>query len=457
MSENKKRSSQDKFHTIRELEQQKIILKDLNQYLHNKVGKLESEKRESVRADLFQTISELKNKLNETITKSEELEFKLEKSIKLLTSNEKRYRDLYDGSTSLLRTIDLNGIIVDCNNKYAEHLGFTKNEVIGKSVFDHVTESSITEMRNIFESWKSTGNIVNREIWFKKKDGTEFPALLSANNIFDEDDNVIGSNTSIQDITEIFEYRKKLEESRNKTQQQFDKLKKLDMIKDDFLAMITHELKTPLVPIKSYIDMILTQKMGPLNDIQKERLSIVQSSADYMLKLVSDLLDAQKIELGQLKLTKDVHDLAEIINNTLEKMNGEIIKKGMSVDKNIQNNLFCLCDLVRIEQVLTNLLVNAIKFGPKEHSKILVKTYSENDYGRIVVKDNGIGIIRDNLEKIFVKFYQIDASTTREYGGTGLGLSVCKGLIEAHGGKIWAESDGTNKGAEIHILLPLVK
>ena len=81
----------------------------------------------------------------------------------------------------------------------------------------------------------------------------------------------------------------------------------------------------------------------------------------------------------------------------------------------------------------------------------------DSDNGKIIVKDNGIGITRDKLEKIFVKFYQIDASSTREYGGTGLGLSVCKGIIEAHGGKIWAESDGTNKGAEIHILLPLAK
>lgn len=421
----------DSSHKIKELEQENIILTALYAML------------DDTNEDLENSRAELKGNIR--------------KLMKIIHRNERRYIDLYEQSPDLYRTIDTNGIILDCNNSYAKRLGYSKEEIVGKTIFDHSAEKNLQDLKDSFETWKKMGEVRNKEVWFKCKDGNIFPGLLSANNLYSNDERLIGSNTAIKDITEIYEYRKKLEESNNQIQQQILELKQLDVAKDNFLAMITHELKTPLVPIKSYLELILAENLGPINDIQKKRLSIVQSSLEYLIKLVNDLLDAQKIELGQLKLSKDVHNLAKIINNTLEKMNGEITKRGMSIEKNIQNNLFCLCDPTRIEQVLINLLVNAIKFSNDRSGKILIKLYSENDNGKIIVKDNGIGIIRDKLEKIFVKFYQIDASSTREYGGTGLGLSVCKGIIEAHGGKIWAESDGTNKGAEIHILLPLAK
>jgi PAS domain S-box-containing protein len=420
----------DDLHKTRELEQEKFILESLYDIIDDK---------------------------NEDLKKSRaKLKEQIQKLIKTVKKNQKRYMDLYEQSPDLYRTINTDGTILDCNNAYAERLGYSKDEIIGKTIFDHSSEKNLQDIKDSFETWKKVGNVRNKEIWLKCKDGTVFPGLISANNLYD-DDKLIGSNTVIKDITEIYEYRKELEESRNKIQLQIIELQKLDIAKDGFLAMITHELKTPLVPIKSYMDIILAEKLGPLTDVQKERLSIMQSSTEYLLKLVTDLLDAQKIELGQLKLTKDAHNLSEIINKTIEKMSGEITKRSMLIEKNIQNDLFCLCDPIRIEQVLTNLLVNAMKFSLDGSGKILVKLYSESDHGRILVKDNGIGIISDKLEKIFVKFYQIDSSSTREYGGTGLGLSVCKGLIESHGGKIWAESEGTNKGAEIHILLPLIK
>ena len=103
------------------------------------------------------------------------------------------------------------------------------------------------------------------------------------------------------------------------------------------------------------------------------------------------------------------------------------------------------------------MIANSLDFCPKQYGKINIKLSSENKHARITVKDNGVGIVKESINKIFVKFYQVDTSTTREHGGTGIGLSVCKGIVEGHGGKIWAESDGKDTGAEIHILLPGVK
>ncbi|HJT10081.1 MAG TPA: PAS domain-containing sensor histidine kinase [Candidatus Nitrosotalea sp.] len=432
MKENNRRIfSIDNLHKTRELEQEKFILESLYEIIDNK---------------------------NEDLEKSRtKLKEQIQKLMKAIKYNQKRYMDLYEQSPDLYRTINTDGVILDCNNAYAERLGYSKDEIIGKTIFDHSSEKNLQGINDSFETWKKVGKVRNKEIWLKCKDGTVFPGSVSANNLYDDDDKLIGSNSVIIDITESYEQMKKLEESRNQIQQQMLQLKELDKAKDGFLAMMTHELRTPLVPIKSYLDMILAEKLGPLTDIQKERLSVVQSSTESLLLLVNDLLDAQKIELGQLKLTKEVHNMGQIIHKTVEKMRGEITKRRMSIEKNIQNDLFCLCDPIRIEQVLTNLLVNAMKFSHDGSGKILINLYSENDHGRILVKDNGIGITSNNLEKIFVKFYQIDASSTREYGGTGLGLSVCKGLIESHGGKIWAESEGRDKGAEIHIMLPLIK
>ena len=368
-----------------------------------------------------------------------------------------KYRSFYEGMPDLCRTINEEGIILDCNMVYTRSLGYTKEEVIGKSIFEHTSEKNLDAMNESFEQWKKTGKVSNKDIWFKRKDGTIFPVLLNATTLTDDKGKLIGSNTVIRDITDIYEARKKLEDSERQIKEQLTNLQKLNSLKDDFLAMITHELKTPLVPIKGYIDILISEKIGPINEEQKKKLEIVSSSTRSLLRLISDLLDAQKIELGQLKLNKDVHDLAEIVTNTVNKMKPDADRYGITMTTDLGNPIALLCDNARIEQVLSNLIFNSLDFCPKPNGKINIKLFSENKHAGIIVKDNGIGISKESLNKIFVKFYQVDTSTTREHGGTGIGLSVCKGIVEGHGGKIWAESDGKDKGAEIHIMLPGVK
>jgi signal transduction histidine kinase len=237
----------------------------------------------------------------------------------------------------------------------------------------------------------------------------------------------------------------------------YEKLRAADVIKEEFLAMITHELKTPLVPIVSYVDILLSQKLGKINETQKEKLEIIKTSTRFLLKMISDLLDAQKIELGQLTMVKKPHYISQIIKDVLARMRPDLESHSIMVTTDLQENISCLCDNTRIEQVLINLISNAIDFCPKKNGKINIKLRLEdNTHARISIIDNGIGIQKSKLDKIFVKFYQIDTSSTREHGGTGLGLSICKGIIESHGGKIWAESEENNKGTQIHILLPIL-
>jgi len=378
----------------------------------------------------------------------------LKKANFLLTATEKKFRSLYDTSPDLMRTIDTKGVITDCNDAYATNLGYTKQQILGMSIFDHTAEESLAPMKETFDSWKSGSSITNKEVWMKRKDGTVFPALLSATTFY-EKDGEMRSNTIIKDITELYNARQKIQENESRIREQYEQLRKTDKSKEEFLTMITHELKTPLVPIQGYVDILLTDTFGKLTDAQRQRLEIIKLNSRTLSKLMTDLLDVQKIEIGQLRISKTRHSLADILSHVVENMKPTLEKYHITISTQLQPDLFCMCDSMRIEQVIHNLINNAIDFCPKENGKITIKLHDDGKNAKIIVKDNGVGISKNKLEQIFVKFYQIDTSVTREHGGSGLGLVVCKGIAEAHGGKIWAESEGTGKGAEINILLPL--
>ncbi len=378
----------------------------------------------------------------------------LKKTNFLLTATEKKFRSLYDTSPDLMRTIDAKGVLTDCNDAYATNLGYTKQQTLGMSIFDHTAEESLAPMKETFDSWKSGSSITNKEVWMKRKDGTVFPALLSATTFY-EKDGEMRSNTIIKDIAELYNARQKIQENESRIREQYEQLRKTDKSKEEFLTMITHELKTPLVPIQGYVDILLTDTFGKLTDAQRQRLEIIKLNSQTLSKLMTDLLDVQKIEIGQLRISKTRHSLADILSHVVENMKPTLEKYHITISTQLQPDLFCMCDSMRIEQVIHNLINNAIDFCPKENGKIIIKLYDDDKNAKIIVKDNGVGISKNKLEQIFVKFYQIDTTVTREHGGSGLGLVVCKGIAEAHGGKIWAESEGTGKGAEIHILLPL--
>ncbi|VVC05540.1 Methanogenesis regulatory histidine kinase FilI [uncultured archaeon] len=235
-------------------------------------------------------------------------------------------------------------------------------------------------------------------------------------------------------------------------QQKEEDAKRVDIAKDEFLAMITHELKTPLVPIRGYSDILLGEHLGPLNKNQKERVEVIRSSAATLLQLISDLLDAQKLELGQLRIKKSNNNLKETIEQTILFMMPQVESEGASLTHNLKTDIFTSYDDERIKQVLTNLIKNSLKATSK-NGKIEIIVEEHTSEIIISVKDNGRGIPTDAIEKIFKKFYQVDTSLTREQGGSGLGLSICKGIIEAHGGRIWVQSQ-PEKGSVFSFTIP---
>ena len=215
MKNNGKSIPIDVLHRSKEIEQEKILLEALYEILDDKNQSLEKS-RMKLKRDLRQLMN-------------------------IVQINQKRYVDLYEQSPDLYRTIDADGTILDCNNAYAIRLGYSKEEIIGKTIFDHSSENGYQDIKDSFEIWKRTGNVQNKEIQLKCKDGSIFPGLISANNLYDIHGKLIGSNSVIKDIAEICEYRKKLQESKDQIQIQLFELQQLDVAKDEFLAMITHE------------------------------------------------------------------------------------------------------------------------------------------------------------------------------------------------------------------------
>ncbi len=230
-------------------------------------------------------------------------------------------------------------------------------------------------------------------------------------------------------------------------------LKQVETRKDEFSFMITHELKTPLVPIKGYLDMLISGKIGSLTSQQIEKLKIVRSSADSLHKLIDDLFDVQKLETGNMKISREENSISDIINETIIQLKPDLDKKNIKVILELQQIRY-LCDRSKISQVLLNLIRNSIDFTPSIDEQIRISLSKQDNFVKLVVEDNGSGIAKDQIESTFQKYYQADSSVRRDYGGTGLGLAIVKGIIDIHEGIINAESE-QGKFTRFIILLPL--
>ena len=216
------------------------------------------------------------------------------------------------------------------------------------------------------------------------------------------------------------------------------KLLELDKLKSDFVSMVSHELKTPLTAIRSASDFLLLN--SPDQNANKEMLELITKNVGRQTRIVDDLLDISRIENGRVTYRKEVVDLYNIINSAANTIKNQAEEKGLELTIDVGQNLTKIkADRDKLIQVFVNLLGNALKFTPQGGKVEVIAREFEKSI-EIHVKDNGIGILPNRIDKIFDKFYQIDSTSTRSYSGSGLGLAIVKGIIEGHGGTIRVES-----------------
>ncbi|MCX9010223.1 MAG: sensor histidine kinase [Candidatus Methanoperedens sp.] len=269
----------------------------------------------------------------------------------------------------------------------------------------------------------------------------------------------ISSNNEIGELTEIFnqtakellDIRKKLEtkiEIANKDLEEKNReliianeeLKKLDSLKSDFISLVSHELKTPLSAIRTSAEFLESEEVKDSN-VEKEMLENIILSTDRLTRLINNILDLSKIEAGKMEFHFEQVNFHEIAKVALENIRPLALKKNITISIEIPDNLSpVLGDREKLIIVLNNLIGNALKFTQNE-GRILLSAKDDQDGIMVRVEDTGIGIENDKLVKIFDKFYQVDSTSRRKIGGSGLGLSISSGIIKAHGSEIYVESE----------------
>lgn len=268
---------------------------------------------------------------------------------------------------------------------------------------------------------------------------------------FSEEDASIYTTLTAQVAVALQNARLYMEQAATVTQ-----LRELDRLKSSFLANMSHELRTPLNSILGFTDVMLEELDGPLTPNMDNDLKLIQKNGKHLLHLINDVLDMAKIESGKMNLIIEKFNLNETIEDVMSITSSLANEKSLALSLEIESdqNVFIRADHTRLRQVLINLVNNGIKFTEKGGVSVRV-THKVNDV-LISVKDTGLGIPVDHLESIFQEFTQVDSTTTRKAGGTGLGLPISRRLIEMHGGKLWAESSGENgNGTTFHVLLPI--
>jgi len=254
----------------------------------------------------------------------------------------------------------------------------------------------------------------------------------------------------------------RLKEFADQLEKANQELRRIDVVKSEFVSVASHELRTPLAAIKNAVQLMLSGKTGEINENQTKFLSMAQRNINRLTNILNDLLNLSRIESGKIELKFEKVDLKGVLELTASSLTPQADVKSIQIEVEVPEQLPTVHgDQDKIEQILTNLIGNSIKFTP-EGGKILITAKlllkeREGAYGDFVavsVKDTGIGIPPEHLDAIFEKFHQVESSLHRSVSGTGLGLAITKGLVEAHQGKLWVESEVGN-GSTFTFTLPI--
>ncbi|MBM3255208.1 MAG: cell wall metabolism sensor histidine kinase WalK [Candidatus Omnitrophica bacterium] len=371
-------------------------------------------------SDKYENILEQKNKAEEITWR------KYNKVLSDKKNTEAVIRSIAEG----LVVVDSKGKVIMMNPAAEKLLEIYKKEKIGKDILDNLKEEQMISLV------KGAPEKEDKEIELvSHHDDTKKVLRASSAVIENENGQTIGMVSVLSDIT---------------------KQKELDQMKSNFVASVSHELRTPLVAIEKSLALILSGTTGAVSGQQEQFLSIAERNLKRLSRLINDLLDLSKLEAGKLDLRTMPVSVEDIIGESIESLKSWADTKSIELKKSIQPGLPQVkIDSDRITQVLNNLIGNAIKFTSNNGIiKVEAALADNRNFIRISIIDNGIGISKDALSKVFDKFYQVGERVPTDITGTGIGLSIAKEIVELHGGKIWAESQ-EGKGTSFIFTLPL--
>ncbi len=420
------------------------------------------------------------------------LEKKLKQTQETLEKKEQMYQKIVENTSDVIMLNDSNGIITYISPSSEKILGYAPEELVGKRAYTIHPEDH-EKVMNIYSQVFQDGNTdsSNAEYRIKTKNGetrwishswtplfknNKFEMMASSLRNIDEQKKVeceikekvdhlnkselatLNIMEDFQDTIneleiakkEIIDLNKNLEK---KVEERTNEVQKLLQQKDEFIHQLGHDLKTPLTPISTLLPLV-KKKISDKKLI--EMLDVVIQNAEYMKNLVVKTLQLARLNSPNLKLETEKTNLLEEINRILDNKAYIFKEHELKIENNIDDNLFVNADKLRLEELFDNLISNAVKYNSNREGKITLEAKEDKDDIIISVKDTGVGVTQEQIRHIFDEFYKVDPSR-HDLESTGLGLTICKRIVDKHGGKIWVESLGKDKGATFYFTLKRYK
>ncbi len=367
-----------------------------------------------------------------------------------LVESEMKYRDMFDNVADMLYIYDLNGNILDANKTFKKTFSYISEDIRKLNIIEVLSEGTDSiynknDIINLLNKVKTKGYL-NGEVEIKNINGEKRVLEFKNSLITDESGEPKGVRGSARDITDRKMFEKVLIEAKEKASDS-------DRLKSNFIANMSHEIRTPLNVILGFTDMLI-EEVSDRN--HKNYLGMIQNSGKLLLSIIDDILDISKIESGALKISTAPFNVRTLMLNAYNR--GAVLLKSKSKDVEFLNDIdagipeMIYGDGYRIEQVLNNLIMNAVKFTSTGMIKVGLKL--RNDYSlEFSVEDTGIGIAPENVKMIFERFRQVDGDSRRSFGGTGLGLAISKMIVELMGGNIYVKSE-PGRGSKFIFTVP---
>jgi len=366
----------------------------------------------------------------------------------ILSAEKSRLRYMIDAIPDLIFFKDVDSKFLGCNKAFEKYINRKSEDIIGLSEYDLFRKTEASGYLKTDKSIIQTLEPERSTNWIEYADGQRYLFYTLKTPYFDSDNNLLGIIGISRDITEMEETRQRLILAKEKAEES-------DRLKTAFLANMSHEIRTPMNAIIGFSDLLSEDDLSQEDKV--DFISKIKNSGRALMALINDIIDIAKIEAGQLKVSESACNINQVLTDlhgTFEELKNVAGKKGISLDLVLPDNsdkLIAITDPMRLQQILTNLLSNALKFT--EFGNIEFGYTQQEDNLSFYVKDSGIGILRSKQKLLFQRFSQLDPSTTRKYGGTGLGLAISKNLVDLLGGTIGMESN-PGKGSLFYFTIP---
>jgi PAS domain S-box-containing protein len=380
-------------------------------------------------------VEELSKYRRQTEGYSRSLEVKVSETQKTADELKTYSENMIAAMAEGLVAVDTEGTIKMVNRALEELTGYIEGELVGERFIQKLFSGKDRERAiEAMDRARRSGILKEFDLLLNSKDGKEVPVSFNAAGVKDYEGGPQGMVIILHDMT---------------------KEREADRLKSEFISTISHELRTPLTSIQGFVSLILQGKVGDVAPKQAEFLKIVQTQGTHLGRLIKNLLDFSRFVTGRMQVEKQRISMKDVIDEVTLAMAALFDEKGMKLEVNLDKNLPEIsADAEKIGMVVSNILGNALKFTDRGGTvRISVARSDENV--KVEIADTGIGIAKENLDKVFERFFQVDSSLTRKVGGAGIGLAVAREIVLAHGGKIKAESEGLGRGSKFTFLLPI--